>query len=123
MKYYSDQIEQFRNDSKKLWSVFNRIIGKMHNKLDLPVKIKDSNSIIISGNENIANEFCDFFSTIGAKLSRKIPTSNVPYGEYLNGIWSQRSFFLSPTDEHEIAKIILGLKNKYSTGYDEISNV
>ena len=123
MKYYSDQIEHFRNDSKKLWSVFNRIIGKTRNKLDLPTKIKDANSVIISGNKNIANEFCDFFSTIGAKLSNKIPTSSVPYGEYLSGIWSQKSFFLSPTDEHEIAKIILGLKNKYSTGYDEMSNV
>ena len=121
--YYSEQIRNFKNDSKKLWSIFNKVIGKTKNKLDLPSKIKDKNSIIISGSINIANEFCDFFSNIGSNLSSKIAAPNVSYNEYMDDVWSGNAFFLSPTDEQEIAKIILSLKNKNSSGYDGISNV
>ena len=123
INYYSEQIENFKNDSKKLWTIFNKVIGKTKNKLDLPSKIKDKNSIMISGSINIANEFCDFFSNIGSTLSRKIPAPNVSYHDYMDGVRSENTFFLSPTDEQEITKIILSLKNKNSSGYDGISNV
>lgn len=122
-EYYFQQISNFQNDSKKLWSILNKIIGKTRNKVDLPEKIKDANNIQINGSQAIANAFCDFFTKVGPNLARNIPASSLPYTEYMKNIWSNNTLFLSPTDEVEISRIINELPNKASSGYDLVSNI
>ena len=121
--YYSIKIEEFRNDSKKLWGLINKAISKSRNKMDLPIKIKDVNDLYIYGSKSIANAFCSFFTNVGPNLASTIPTSSKPYNEYVKDISCNDSLFMSPTDEMEVYKIISHLKNKTSSGYDEINNI
>ncbi len=121
-QYYFSRLVAFKNESRKLWSVLNSVIGKTRNKMELPDKITDINNIEISGSQNIADTFCEFYTNVGANLASKIPTANKGF-EYYMKKHCNNSLFLAPTDSDEILKIIKGLKNKSSSGYDNISNV
>ena len=53
-----------------------------------------------------------------------LPNQLVPVNDYINKIKvSQKTMFLTPTNEHEISRIIDDLKNKRSSGYDQINNL
>ena len=120
--YYKRQIELFKNNSKQLWNILNRVIGKTKNKLDLPSKIKNAGNIFIFGSQAIANTFCDFFTNVGPNLAKNIPKSMKPYHEYIQHHCSN-TLYLSPTDPGEVFAIISKLGNKKSSGYDGISNI
>ena len=122
-EYYLNLITEYKNDSKKLWGVINRVIGKTRNKLDLPEKIKDENNIIVSGNQAIADTFCKFFTSVGPNLARSIPNPSKNYDEYLSNLNCNKTFFMVPSDESEILGIIKLLPNKSSSGYDNVSNI
>ena len=121
--YYSARIEEFRNDSKKLWGLINKAICKSRNRLDLPTKIKNINDLYIYGSKEIANAFCSFFTNVGPDLASSIPTAKKLYNDYVKDISCNTSLFMSPTDHVEVYKIISQLKNKTSSGYDEINNI
>ena len=122
-EYYLNLLIEYKNDSKKLWGVLNKVIGKTRIKLDLPEKIKDENNLVISGNQAIADTFCRFFTSVGPKLARSIPKPTKEYDAYLNKLVCNKTFFMTPTDESEILGIIKLLPNKSSSGYDNISNI
>ena len=61
MSYYSDKCIDFKNNTKNLWNVINKLTGKIINKHD----IIDSLSIdhkIVKEQLKIANEFGEYFS-------------------------------------------------------------
>ena len=122
-EFYASQILKFKDDSRRLWQVINKIVGRSRNKLELPDKIKDANNIIINGTEAIANAFCKFFANVGPNLANKIPQSSKNFDAFMHQIRCNDSLFLAPTDELEIAKFISNLPNKSSSSHDELSNV
>ena len=66
--YYSKQLELNKNDLSQSWKILKTIIGKGVNKTGRKL------NFCISGNnvaesELIANEFNEFFTTVGSKLS------------------------------------------------------
>ena len=118
--YYHDIIENFKNDSNKLWHELNKIIGKTNNKRDLPSTFKDNGNIINEPNM-IADKFCEYFTSVGEVFSSKIPDSRYCYDHYLSGSHS-KSLFLDPTTEDEIYKLINEkIKPKKSCGHDGIN--
>ena len=69
------------------------------------------------------NEFAKYYSTIGTKLKNRVSPSEITINNYINKIKNNmKTLYLSPTTPVELEKLIMNLKNKTSTGFDEISN-
>ena len=121
--YYKNKCLEFRNNSKKLWNMINKISGKNNDKTSIIDYIKVDN-IEYYDSVGITNNLCKYFANIGENLLSKIPKSNKSINEYLAKIKrNEKSLFLRPTSEQEIDKIIEKLPNKNSSGYDNISNI
>ena len=74
--------------------------------------------------KKISNSFARYFSEVGEKFAKKIPSPTTSISEYLKVMGSNtKSIFLEPTDENEIRKIAFDLPNKSSSGHDRVSNV
>ena len=69
MQYYQSKCNQYKNNTKKLWELINKNIGKTSNKNCIIDKIRVDN---VEPKE-IANELCNYYSNIGAKLANSIP--------------------------------------------------
>ena len=74
----------------------------------------------MSGAQNIANKFNEYFTTLGPDLASSINISNkAPFDSYLNAPCSS-SFLFQYTNPTDIANIICQLTPKSSAGYDNI---
>ena len=73
--YYSNELETHKNDISKSWKILKTIIGKKRNncKQKLSFLIDEST---ITDSQVIANEFNNFFVSIGRKLSEGIVSTN-----------------------------------------------
>ncbi len=119
--YYAKKLDEYKNDVSKTWKILNEVIGKSNDKTSI------SDTFIVNGHPTtdpkvISNEFCSFYSTVGAKLASAIPMANKPYTSYLQGNY-MHSFFLHNTDKCEIQKIIKSLKSKKSSGFDGLNSI
>ena len=67
IKYFSNELDIHKNDVKQSWKILKTIIGKHTNNLERKksFSIKDA---IVTDNQIIANEFNNFFVSIGPKL-------------------------------------------------------
>ena len=102
--------------------MMNNIIGKSHDKGAVISKIM-VNNIEISNSQVIANKLAAHFVTVGVTYASKISPSNNPITDYIKKIpQNDSSLFFKPTTEHEVDKLIDGLTNKMSSGWDGISN-
>ena len=119
--YYKDKISTYYNDSRQLWKTLNHLIGKTSDKTSFPDAF-NVDGTLISDPKLVCNEFCSYFANVGSRLASKIPISSKSPGSFLNGNY-MNSFFLSPTDEAEVLRIISSLKSKKSCGKDGISNI
>ena len=116
--YYNSQIKHSTNKSKSIWSIVNNLNGKIsRNSVIDYIKYNDTN---ISDRKEIADIFCDYFSTVihgklnshfNGKLSTKCTTlKNIP----------KTSMTFSPVTTYDVKLVIRNLPNKNSTGLDEI---
>ena len=121
--YLHEKCVEFRQDSRKLWKLVNKIIGKNNNKTETIDSLRLDN-ILKHDPDSITNGLCNFFSNIGETYAKKIGQSETNINEYIGQIDSNpQSLFFSPTTQHEIKELILKLPMKISSGYDNISNV
>ena len=110
--YYKTLCLEYKNDSKKLWSLINRISGKTNNKVELIEKLKIEN-IYEYNQKQICEEFVSHFANLGANFANKIELPAKPITEYLNKInRNPPSIFFNPTNEFEGDKLIKSLPNK-----------
>ena len=73
----------------------------------------------ISDKTEIANEFNNYFTSIGNNLSDQIPQGRHPYQYYLRNSTPNR-FNFSLTNSSEVKKIIAKFLPKASSGYDDL---
>ena len=76
------------------------------------------NGSILNDKISIANAFNDYFVNIGPTLASQIPGLSINYRNFMPE-QNKMSFFLSPTEESEVKKIIAELKDG-APGIDEI---
>lgn len=118
--YYDDKINKSDNICKKTWEIINKETGKQSNKAqDFAVSIRHKNSIVSDPLE-VANCFNDHFIDVIEDMIQahpKVIQSNLT-NPNLN--LAPNSFRCQPVTENEISKIILSLKNKLSSGHDEV---
>ena len=120
--YYFNTFTAQKNDMKKTWSTINETLNRSKNKSDLPNEFLVDNRTITDPKE-IANSFNVFFSTIGTNLSSNVNNhnTNLKFNDYLNHPTDHR-FKFQQVSTKEVVSIINKLKNKTSSGKDEISN-
>ena len=120
--YYQQKCTDYKQNTKKLWGLINKINKKTVDKSTLITKIKKDNIIYQTGSD-VSNILAKHFATIGKTYAEKIEQPLTPLKEYLNKIpINNNSMYLSPTCENEISKLIKQLPNKKSHGYDKINN-
>ena len=125
--YFSDMIEQDKDNPKKLWQHLKDI--------GLRNKGKDSGNIclcidgeICHDSKPVANHFNYFFTNVASALVSKLPTasnvfsleSNVFKNFYKQKESQERDFVLKKVSEDFVYKELLKLNPSKSTGLDEI---
>ena len=123
LSYYRQKCIDLKNNGAKLWALINSTIRKSNNKTQLIERIKLDN-IEVTKSEMIANEFGKYYSNIGLLMKNKVKPSDNSIIDYINKIPSnKRTLYLFPTTPTEVGKLIMKLKNKPSSGHDQISNI
>ena len=75
MHYYRSRCKEFKNDTRKLWSLINTITGSL--KID---NIKTSNP------SKITKELGTYFANVGKEFAHKIPKGQHDIKHYLQKI-------------------------------------
>ena len=123
IKYLHDKCVDFRQDSKRLWQLVNKLIGKENNKTHVIESIRTGN-LLKYDPYSITNTFCEFFSTVGEKYAEKFKTTKEETQTYLEKIErNSKTLFLHPCTQNEVETLIKNLPYKTSSGHDNISNV
>lgn len=118
--YERDQIKSAGKNSKKLWEAIKNITGTKKPK-SVPHELL-ANSETPEDATNVVNSF---FANVGKTLAEKIykdPNDDSCTGSLSSTYLSTDSFTLLNTDEEEVNRLIMELKNECSAGWDKIPN-
>ncbi len=120
--YYFNTFNSQKGDMKKTWETINDTLNRKKKNTQFPSEFLVDNKSVINP-ADIANHFNSFFASIGSTLSSNINLQNSPitHNDYLNTPTDARFNFNTITEDQTIS-IINNLKNKASSGKDEISN-
>ena len=121
-QYYFDTFTSHKNNIKKTWKTIDETLNRGKSRTQFPNEFTIDNKSITDHKE-IADQFNIFFTNIGAKLSSGNDRHNEDksFSDYLNNPTENR-FNFSVINVSEVLMIINKLKNKNSSGVDEISN-
>ena len=121
-QYYFDTFTSHKNNIKKTWKTIDETLNRGKSRTQFPNEFTIDNKSITDHKE-IADQFNIFFANIGAKLSSGNDRHNEDksFSNYLNNPTENR-FNFSVINVSEVLMIINKLKNKNSSGVDEISN-
>lgn len=118
-QYFSELLHAHKNNLIKVWDIINNLLGKK-SKDNFPAFFKKNDNKIVN-DQDIANEFNDFFSNIASiALSKLSKFTNTHFSSYLHKS-CEASVYFNPTNELEIINIVKQLKNSNSTGFDGVS--
>ena len=106
-QHYKEQIEQNRQNTKKLWTIMKQVIGKKNNSsCSSHFSIGDK---LVSNRNVIADQFNKYFSNIGVSLDRKIPSTNISPLSYIRES-NHHSIFLQEVSSTEVYRIVRNLR-------------
>ena len=115
--YFQTFFLRYNNNTKKTWQTINATLNKKGTHTSLPNQFC-SNGTMLSEPHEIANKFNDFFVNVGTH-------TNVTNNDMINSYLPEKSnsqFNFHQIDEQQTLQIIKHMKNKLSTGIDNISN-
>ena len=111
-----------KNNTKKLWELVNRTIGKQKNTGSI-IPYITHDGIQIHSPDCIANAFGKFYANLGSNLANQISPGITKINDYLKQIpRSLNSFVMTLTTKGEVENLIKSLPNKQSCGHYKISN-
>ena len=113
--YYQRYFEQNKKDSKTIWQGIHEIISSRKNKNGGNVSAIISDDNTITDPVEIAQNFNNFFTSIGTNLQKKIPPTKKNFTDYLKKPNSE-NFTIAPTTSDEISDLIHNLKSSKSVG-------
>ena len=124
MNFYLQKLKVVGRNSKAVWSLINEVIGrnpKSNEKPQIPkLKIGDKD---IEDPAMVCEQFNRYYKVVAKDLESKIPKSKVPFNDYLKlSSNALESLQLKPVVEQDVLKVVKNLKNKNSSGSDDISN-
>ena len=115
--YYKTNLEQCKN-SKDSWRFINHLLNRK--TTTTTINQITVNGQTITGNDNIANEFNNYFCEIGPKLAQTIPPSNVDPLQYITA--NSNKFTFRQISPVELCRILDGIKLGKAAGLDKITN-
>ena len=110
-KYFEDN----RKNCKALWDGIHQIIYSKKEKDNISSSSLLVNRQTVAGKLNIAENFNNFFTSIGKKLQNNIYPTNRDYSYYLRRP-TPNIFFTPPTSPQEVINIIQDVKTSKSAG-------
>ena len=113
--YYQRYFEQNKKDSKTIWQGIHEIISSRKNKNGGNVSAIISDDNTITDPVEIAQNFNNFFTSIGTNLQKKIPPTKKNFTDYLKKPNSE-NFTIAPTTSDKISDLIHNLKSSKSVG-------
>ena len=116
--YYNRYFDIDWSNIKNTWKGIKSILSIKPYPSDIP-KILNTNDSAITNPIDIANVFNNYFSCIASQTKVNIKHSHKHFSDFLKNR-AQNSFFLSPTDKHELALIISSLDSTKSVGPNSI---
>ena len=119
--YFQTYFQKHINDIKKTWKGIKSIINIKSKIKTHPTTIMLEEKLI-NDPKIIANEFNTYFSNIAEKLQEKCHDFGQDYTSYIQNE-NVNSFFIFPTNENEIFKILKSLDDKKSEGPHSIPTV
>jgi hypothetical protein len=121
--YYEKQIDDSKSDSKECWKIIREYTNSETKKQPGIYKLMEGCRDNQSTKKRL-NESNEYFASIGKNLAQKKLKDISKNNEILNcdaNIPSPAgSIFLSPTDEHEVLRVISTIKKDSSPGIDNI---
>ena len=118
ISYYTNLFETHKHNIKKTWSALRDIINRSAKSNSIPTAFLINDRKVCNPQE-ISEEFNNYFSTIGQKLSDNV--TGPDFQQYLRGN-HPNSMFVNPVTEVEILNSIAAIKPKTSQGHDGISS-
>ena len=118
-KYYKEQLEENKDNPKRLWGTLFEIINKKKGHDHLPAHFEHQDKLIHKP-VDIAEGFNNFFSTIGGTLEQNLPITTTDPLSFLPEFNGDAQFQLDPIGAEEVAQIILTM-NMTGAGFDGIN--
>jgi len=118
--YYDDQLKNSENVGKKSWEIINRETGKNTTGVKGSISTIKNKNAVIDDPLSISNTFNHYFIDIIDEIAKSTdkPANIANYNTNQNEI--TKPFRCNPVTEKEIRKVISSLKNKCSSGHDDI---
>ena len=110
--YYKTVLDQNRHNTKQIWNILKKAIGKENNKANFPQSFNIDNNTVRNKKE-IAHAFNTFFANIGYNVNHSVPQSNKSLTSYLPN-HNAKSIFLDPVIPADIFDITNKFKPKTS---------
>ena len=119
ISYYNNLFLKCKSDSKKTWNIINSVLRSTKNKKNIS-KIFVIDNMEISNEQEIAEHFNQFFSSIGHKQASTLQNSTHHFSYYLKSA-TDTCFNFSHVSPENVKTIINKFKPKSSAGDDNLS--
>jgi hypothetical protein len=118
-KYYSDNLNLNVKNPKRSWELLKEAANL--NKSRTEIEKLYSNGRNITDKLEIANEFNDFFSSIGVKIAESVKQTTIKPEDYMPNLENLVNLDLGTVNQAHICDIIKSLQPKNSCDIDGIS--
>ena len=115
--YYYNKFKCLAGDLRNTWKLLSNLTGKVQREGIANSFIVDG--AMITNNVEIVEKLNEYFVDVGSRLAASIQPTVTHFSDYLKKSYVN-SFVLYPTDPIEIVNIVSCLKNKSSSGVDDI---
>jgi hypothetical protein len=112
--YFSNKLENCNGDAKQQWQIINNLSGEIKSKTIDRVETLDGT--IVTDPTAMADKINRYFISVQSTDNSSLNCSNMTALGPNTCI--PNSFYISPTTQEEVLKIINSLKNKKSSGFD-----
>ena len=117
--YYKNYFQENRKNSRALWSGINEIIYSKKSSKTIPPSSISVEGKTISDPQNIAENFNNFFTSIGKNIQKKIFPTKKHFSNFLKDPITD-TLSISPTTPEEVYKSIQELQVNKSLGPNSI---
>jgi len=118
-KYYNDNLHLNIKNSKRTWQLLKDAANL--NKSSSVIEKIDKNGTLITDPVDIANEFNDFFTSIGVRIADSVQPTVIKPEDYMPYLENVQSLELGTTNQVHICDVIKSLQPKSSCDVDGIS--
>src|ERR1700733_8358853 len=91
-----------KSNLRGTWKIIKPLNHHTANQTNIPLRI---NGIPVDNPVTVANEFNEYFTSIGPKLAATISNTQIGHSDFLNNL-NPNSFFLNPITTAELNDII-----------------